>query len=474
MLELLPTFIGYLVVLIAIAIYAGTRTTNLNDYSIGARSLSSSTAALSAGSSDMSGWLLLGLPGAIFATGLVEIWIVVGLIAGAWLNWTFVANRLRVASTLFGDAITIPQFLALRTAATNKSLAIVASLALIVFFTIYVSAGFIAGGKLFETVLGIDYIWALVIGGSIVMVYTVVGGFLAVCWTDAFQALLMLVVLIAVPMLALGFESEPNSVNLATETLWNWSEYSVLGVLGLLSWGLGYFGQPHILARFMAIHDANAVGSARTIGMSWMILACVGAVAVGYAAMHVVPNLEDPETALIVLSEMVLNPWIAGIIVAAILSAVMSTVDSQLMVLSTVLVNDVLNPSKRQLMYSRMCVIVVALAAAACALNPDSQIFGTVSLAWAGIGSSFGACILFSLFYRGTTSESLLAAIVAGTVVTIIWHHLEGSIFDVYALLPAFCAACIVLYAVARAYPNQEAEQRFEQLERKLELGAAA
>ena len=477
MYELLPSFIGYLLVLVMIAIYAGTRTSNINDYSIGGRSLSSSVTALSAGASDMSGWLLLGLPGAIYVAGLVESWILVGLVIGAWINWTYVANRLRVASTLYGDAITIPQFLALRTGATSKTLAIVASIALIVFFTVYVSAGFVASAKLFESVLGIEYMWGLLIGVAVVMTYTAIGGFLAVSWTDTFQALLMMVVLIAVPAIALSFDLNVESsfsgeAVAATQATWNWGAYSILGVIGLLSWGLGYFGQPHILARFMAIREANSMRSARAIGMSWMVLSSVGAVAVGYAAIMLFPVLPDEELALIVLSEVVLSPWIAGIVVAAILAAVMSTVDSQLMVVSTVLVNDVVNPRAKQLLFSRICVIAVALVAAIFALDPNSRIFDIVSLAWAGIGSSFGSCVIFSLFYRGTTSKSLIAAIVTGMVVTIVWHYLEGGIFDVYELLPAFVLASLALCIVAGAFPEPEASSLFEKLEERLGLRA--
>ena len=479
MYELLPSFIGYLLILVMIAIYAGTRTSNMNDYSIGGRSLSSSVTALSAGASDMSGWLLLGLPGAIYAAGLVESWILVGLVVGAWINWTYVANRLRVASELYGDAITIPQFLALRTGATSKTLAIVASIALIVFFTVYVSAGFVASAKLFESVLGIEYMWGLLIGVAVVMTYTAIGGFLAVSWTDTFQALLMMVVLIAVPAIALSFNLSAESsftgeTVAATQNTWNWGSYSVLGVIGLLAWGLGYFGQPHILARFMAIREASAMRSARAIGMSWMVLSSVGAVAVGYAAIVLFPVLPDEELALIVLSELVLSPWIAGIVVAAILAAVMSTVDSQLMVVSTVLVNDVVNPQAKQLLFSRVCVIAVALVAALFALDPNSRIFDIVSLAWAGIGSSFGSCVIFALFYRGTTSKSLIAAIVTGMVVTIVWHYLKGGIFDVYELLPAFVFASLALYIVARAYPEPEASKLFEELEKRLGLRTAA
>ncbi|MXW52708.1 MAG: sodium/proline symporter [Gammaproteobacteria bacterium] len=477
MYELLPSFIGYLLVLVMIAIYAGTRTSNMNDYSIGGRSLSSSVTALSAGASDMSGWLLLGLPGAIYVAGLVESWILVGLVVGAWINWTYVANRLRVASTLYGDAITIPQFLALRTGATSKSLAIVASIALIVFFTVYVSAGFVASAKLFESVLGIEYMWGLLVGVAVVMTYTAIGGFLAVSWTDTFQALLMMVVLVAVPTIALSFDfnvdpSLGEATVEATQNTWNWGAYSILGVIGLLAWGLGYFGQPHILARFMAIREANAMHSARAIGMSWMVLSSVGAVAVGYAAIVLFPVLPDGELALIVLSEVVLSPWIAGIVVAAILAAVMSTVDSQLMVVSTVLVNDVVNPQAKQLLLSRGCVIAVALVAASFALDPNSRIFDIVSLAWAGIGSSFGSCVIFSLFYRGTTSKSLIAAIVTGMVVTITWHYLKGGIFDIYELLPAFGLASLALYVVARMFPEPAANDLFERLEDRLGLRA--
>ncbi len=469
MLELLPTFVGYLIVLVAIAVYAGMRTSTMQDYSIGGRSLSSSVTALSAGASDMSGWLLLGLPGAIYLTGLVEGWILIGLVVGAWINWTYVANRLRIASTLYGEAITIPQLLSLRTAAKTKMLPIVASIVLIIFFTVYVSAGFIASAKLFESVLGVEYLLGLSIGVVIVMTYTAIGGFLAVSWTDAFQALLMMVVLVVVPTMALNLDLSAAGASVdATRDIWNWEAYSFLGVLGLLSWGLGYFGQPHILARFMAIRNPQAIPTARTIGMSWMVLSSVGAVAVGFAAMTALPLLEDKETALIYLSDLVLSPWIAGIVIAAILAAVMSTVDSQLMVVSTVLVNDVANPSSKLLLYSRLSVVLVAAIAAMLALDQESRIFDVVAFAWAGIGSSFGSCVLFSLFYRETTSNALVGAIVTGTATTIIWHYLKGGIFDVYELLPAFLLASGALVLISKLKPDEEAIERYEKLEESL------
>ena len=444
----------------------------MSDYVIGGRSISSPVAALSAGASDMSGWLLLGLPGAIYASGLVECWIVIGLVVGAFLNWSLIAKRLRLASVVWGDATSIPEVLKLRVATKQPLLEIVAAIAIVVFFTIYVSAGFIAGAKLFESAFNMDYTWALLLGALIVLCYTALGGFLAVSWTDTFQALLMMLVLILVPILAFSV-GDVNTVDLnSAPPIWDGNKYGVLGVIGLLAWGLGYFGQPHILKRFMALKRPSDVSAARFIGMTWMVVSCLGAVAVAYAGLYLLPGIADKETILIKLSEILLNPWIAGVVIAAIMAAAMSTVDSQLMVISTSIVNSSLFRQKNTLFFNRIGVIVVGIIALLLALDPNSKIFGTVSLAWAGIGASIGPCVLFTLFYRKTTAPALIAGIATAVIVVPIWNELlTGGIFDIYALLPAFILSSIVIWFVSRQWPDELAQARFDEFKRQVESG---
>ena len=470
---LLTAFIAYLVALFLVALYANYRTKSMADFAIGGRSISSPVAALSAGASDMSGWLLLGLPGAIYLSGLVELWIVIGLVVGALLNWSFVAKRLRVASVVWGDATSIPHVLRLRVAANGPLLEIVAAVAIVIFFTIYISAGFIAGAKLFESVFNLDYAWALLLGAFIVLCYTALGGFLAVSWTDTFQALLMMLVLVIVPILAFSVGGPNVNVNATTPPVWDAGAYGVLSVIGLLAWGLGYFGQPHILKRFMALRSPDDARAARTIGMSWMVISCIGAVAVAYAGLHLLPRIEDEETILIKLSEVLLNPWIAGIVIAAIMAAAMSTVDSQLMVITTSIVNSRWLNDRAALFVNRIGVIAVGTIAVLLALDPDSKIFGTVSLAWAGIGASIGPCVLFSLFYRKTTGPALIAGILVAIVVVPIWNEiLSGGIFDIYALLPAFVLSSLVIWSVSYLWPNELAKKNFDEFIDRMDSGS--
>ena len=461
---LYTAFIAYLIALFLVAVYANHRTKSMSDFAIGGRSISSPVAALSAGASDMSGWLLLGLPGAIYLSGLVELWIVIGLVVGALLNWSLVAQRLRVASVTWGDATSIPHVLRLRVAAKGPLLEIVAAVAIVVFFTIYISAGFIAGAKLFESVFNLDYTWALLLGAFIVLCYTALGGFLAVSWTDTFQALLMMLVLVVVPILAFSVGNPNENLNTTTPPVWDANAYGILSVIGLLAWGLGYFGQPHILKRFMALKNPEDARTARAIGMSWMVISCLGAVAVAYAGLHLLPRIADEETILIKLSEILLNPWIAGVVIAAIMAAAMSTVDSQLMVITTSIVNSRWLSDRTALFVNRIGVIVIGTIALLLALDPESKIFGTVSLAWAGIGASIGPCVLFSLFYRKTTGPALILGILVAIVVVPIWKEwLSGGIFDVYALLPAFLLSSIVIWIVSRLWPDELAQAHFDE-----------
>jgi len=456
-------FIAYFVVIAGIGYASLRRTHGLDDYAIGGRSLKAPVAALSAGASDMSGWLLLGLPGAVYALGLSQAWIVIGLVAGAWCNWKWVAPRLRHASAVLDGARSLPQLFARRMGGQQRALTVVATLVVLGFFTLYTAAGFVAGAKLFSTTLGLDYATALWLGVAAIMLYTAVGGFLAVSWTDFFQALLMMGALTVVAVLAFA-ELPAERADIAIGAM------APLGAVSLAAWGLGYFGQPHVLARFMAIESVAAVPRARRICMSWMVVSSAGALAVGvlgapyFAASGT--GLADPETVFIALCQALLHPVVAGIAVAAILAAVMSTVDSQLLVTATALVDDLPRiskrvPSERQLLLaSRLTVIAVAAGAGAVAMDPDSEVLGLVAYAWAGLGASFGPALLFTLFWRRTTANGLIAGMVVGAATVVGWRGLEGGVFDLYELLPAFLAACLAIWVVSLVESADPASER--------------
>lgn len=461
-------FIGYFLVIAAIGAYALARTKDVADYALGGRKLSAPVAALSAGASDMSGWLLLGLPGAVFAGGLWEAWIIIGLAVGAWANWRLVAPRLRIDTHALRDALTLPQFLARRTVG-GRSVRITASMVILVFFTLYTSAGFVAGAKLFEQTLGLDYQLALLIGVIVIMAYTALGGFFAVSWSDFFQALLMLLALVVVPAMAwtdVDVAARERLGHEATEfiALSRIDEVGWLGLIGLIAWGLGYFGQPHILARFMAISSASKVPQARRIAMSWMVISGAGAILVGLVGFARFGSLDDPETVFIALSQAVLNPYVAGIVIAAILAAVMSTVDSQLLVASTAIVQDVLDVQNHPLRVSRIMVIVIAVVACLLALDPQSTVLGIVAYAWAGLGASFGPAVLFCLFWRQTNPIGVVLGMVVGALTVIVWRNLSGGLFDLYEIVPAFCASSLVIYVAGLFAPSDVARQQFEAL----------
>ena len=456
-------FIAYFVVIAGIGYASLRRTHGLDDYAIGGRSLKAPVAALSAGASDMSGWLLLGLPGAVYALGLAQSWIVIGLVAGAWCNWKWVAPRLRHASAALDGARSLPQLFSRRMGGDRRALTVVATLVVLGFFTLYTAAGFVAGAKLFSTTLGLDYATALWIGVAAIMLYTAVGGFLAVSWTDFFQALLMMGALTVVAVLAFAeLPAERGDITIGA--------IGPLGAISLAAWGLGYFGQPHVLARFMAIESVKAVPRARRICMSWMVVSSAGALAVGafgapwFAASGT--SLADPETVFIALCQALLHPAVAGIAVAAILAAVMSTVDSQLLVTATALVDDLprisgsVLPERQLLLASRITVIAVAAGAGAVAMDPESQVLGLVAYAWAGLGASFGPALLFTLFWRRTSANGLIAGMVVGAATVVGWRELEGGVFDLYELLPAFAAACLAIWVVSRFGSGDPASER--------------
>ncbi len=468
-LPLLVTFIAYLLGILYVGIKAYRRTHDLGDYILGGRKLGSVVTALSVGASDMSGWLLLGLPGAIYLSGLSEVWIGVGLVIGAYCNWIFVAKPLRVYSQHASNSLTLPDYFENRFNDRSRVLRLLSAVVILLFFTFYTASGLVGGAILFENSFGLDYSVALLSGAFIIVSYTFIGGFLAVVWTDAIQALLMLVALLIAPLTVFtsagdsaGVWQQIQVVNPQSTDLF--ANLTLLGWVSLMAWGLGYVGQPHILARFMAIESPAKLESARRIAMWWMIIVLLGSIATGMAGIAYFSDqpLDNPETVFIALSQSLFNPWIAGIIIAAIFSAIMSTIDSQLLVSSSVISEDFyrvfIRPQaseKELLMVSRAAVIAIALLALLIAGDRESRVLDLVSYAWAGFGAAFGPVIVFSLFWRKMTALSAVVGMLLGAVTVVVWSNLNGRIFDLYEILPGFAFASVAIIAISLLKPEE-------------------
>ncbi|WP_432453995.1 MULTISPECIES: sodium/proline symporter PutP [unclassified Agarivorans] len=464
------TFIAYLIVMLSIGIYAYKRTSNSEDYFLGGRSLGPWPAALSAGASDMSGWLLLGLPGYAYAAGIESFWLAGGLLVGTWLNWLLCAKRLRTYSIVVNNALTIPEFFAQRFEDKSKLLQTISALFILLFFLFYTSSGLVAGGKLFETVFGLNYTTAVIVGTICVVSYTLFGGFLAVSWTDLVQGLLMSAALVIVPIAA--FEGSFGDLNMALHaknpellSLWNDAKgqpLSAVAIISLIAWGLGYFGQPHILARFKATRSNKDITTARRIAVSWTALSMAGALLIGmvgivYVDAHMGGSIKDGETIFMLLVNAIFHPVVAGILLAAILAAIMSTADSQLLVSSSALAEDfykqVLRPNaspKEVVQVGRLAVVGLSIIALMLAMNPESSVLGLVSYAWAGFGAAFGPAILLSLFWKDMNRNGALAGVVIGGVTVVLWKQLEGGIFDLYEIVPGFILASAAIILVSK------------------------
>ncbi|ABS64692.1 sodium/proline symporter [Parvibaculum lavamentivorans DS-1] len=458
------TIILYLLAMLALGVAAYRFTRNLKDYILGGRQLGGAVAALSAGASDMSGWLMLGLPGAIYASGLNQIWIAVGLVAGALLNWRFIARRLRRYTERAGDALTIPDYFENRFADRSRVLRVASAFVILIFFTIYTSAGLVSGAILFEQVFGLDYRIALLVGTVSILSYTAIGGFLGVCWTDTVQGVMMFLALLIVPAVAITSMGGWGATMTATSAVAPagvfdaFHDTGVIGAVSLMAWGLGYFGQPHTLARFMALRDERDMPAAQMIGMTWMVLALYGAIATGLAGIgyFAAAPLDNPETVFLSLSQSLFNPWIAGILLAAVLAAIMSTVSSQLLVSSSVIAEDfwkrLLRPQAEAgelLNIGRGSVFVISIAAFLLALDRDSSVLSLVAYAWAGFGAAFGPVVVLSLFWRRMTRDGALAGMVVGAVTVIVWKQFSGGIFEIYEILPGFIFASIAIAGVS-------------------------
>ncbi len=483
-LPMIVTFAIYILGMIAIGFFAFRATRNFGDYILGGRRIGSVVTALSAGASDMSGWLLMGLPGAVFLFGISKSWIAIGLIIGAYFNWLLIAGRLRVFTEINHNSLTLPDYFSRRFEDKSSLLRIISALIILVFFTIYCASGIVAGAKLFESTFGISYGWAMLAGAGATIAYTFIGGFLAVSWTDTIQASLMMFALILTPIMvtvnAGGFSDAMAHIQSLNPDYTNlFAHMDFIAIISLLGWGLGYFGQPHILARFMAADSHEVMKNARRISMTWMVLCLGGAITVGFFGIaffaehpefsYLIDNGKH-ERIFIELSKLLFNPWIAGILLAAILAAVMSTLSCQLLVCSSAITEDFyrafFRPKAKQqelVWVGRAMVLLISVIAILLAINPNNSVLDLVSDAWAGFGAAFGPIIIFSVFWSRMTRNGALAGMIIGAVTVLVWINFNW--WNLYALIPGFLfsSIAIVIFSVVDKKPNQQISENFEQ-----------
>lgn len=466
-LAIINMFILYIGVMMAIGVYYYRRTRNMSDYFLGNRKLGAWVTSLSAEASDMSGWMLMGVPGFAYLAGLNAGWIAVGIAIGTWANWHFVAARLRKYTELANNSLTLPEFLENRFEDKSGLLRVVPAIFILIFFIIYTSSGFVSAGRLFETVFGIPYQYAIFIGAGSVVFYTLVGGFLAVSRTDFIQGIMMFFAILVVPITAgmsmggLGATiAAIDSVQHSMLEPFTKPDGSVLGIVelvSLLAWGIGYFGQPHILVRFMAISSSKEIKQATRIAMTWVVVSLAAAVAVGMAGrVFLAEPLQgtESETVFLVMTNTMFPPVVAGLILSAVLAAIMSTASSQLLVAASAFAQDFYRTLTRKetdqkelVWISRASVLVIASLAIFLGLNPNSFILDMVAYAWAGFGAAFGPALLMSLFWRRTTRNGVLAGIIVGGVTVLVWKQL--ALFGLYEIVPGFVFSLVAIYVVS-------------------------
>ena len=498
----LVAFAAYLLMMVTIGAFYMKRNKDADDYFLGGRGLGGWVAALSAQASDMSGWLLMGLPGSVYALGTGQAWIAVGLFIGTVLNWYIISARLRRYTIRANNSVTFPEYLENRFHDKKKVLLLVSSIVIVVFFLVYTASALAAGGKLFASVFGVDYTLALTIGAAVILAYTFMGGFMAVCTTDFIQGTLMLVALLVVPLLAyfimgpenmtesLAASNVPGGVDGYLNLFSNGeSAYGPIEIISQLAWGLGYCGMPHILTRFMAIKSEKELKKSRVIATVWVAISLGMAVIIGVVGRaYLFPTVlgEGAVSTENVFIEMITQlftkdlslAFIGGIFLCGILAAIMSTADSQLLITASSASKDiyqgVINPkadSKRVLAISRVTVIVVAILAYLIALDPNSSIMGLVSNAWAGLGSAFGPTIVFSLFWKRANMPGAVAGIISGGLTVIIWDYIPlvggqtlGAATGLYSLVVGFAIslALILIVSLCTKEPDAEIIREFE------------
>ena len=467
------TMVLYMGICLGLGVLAWRRTRTLGDFILGGRSLGSWVTALSAQATDMSGWLLMGLPGLAYASGFDSVWLLLGLAVGTWLNWRWVAAPLREATARLGDALTLPDYFERRFEDRSRLLRTLTAGFILVFFVFYTSSGFVAAGRLFEALFGLPYVEAMLWGTAVMLAYTFLGGFLAVSWSDVLQGSLMFIALVMVAALGLALAGGPGETLARLEALDaslldpfaadGGETLGAIGILSLLAWGLGYAGQPHILARFMAAKSAGHITVARRVAMGWVIVVMVAAVVVGLTGRLVLPQPltgTDSEKVFIVMSTTFLHPALAGICLAGVMAAIMSTASAQLLVASSAFAQDFYgslfrrDAGRAELLWTgRLAVLGIALLAFVMALDPDSTVLGLVAWAWAGFGAAFGPAIILSLYWPRMTRAGALAGIVVGGVTVIAWKQFAhlGGVFALYELLPGFVLSALAIVLVSRA-----------------------
>lgn len=481
-LTIINTFVLYIGIMMAIGVYYYRRTRNMSDYFLGNRKLGAWVTSLSAEASDMSGWMLMGVPGFAYLAGLNAGWIAVGIAIGTWANWHFVAARLRKYTELADNALTLPEFLQNRYHDTTNLLRIVPAIFILIFFVIYTASGFVSAGRLFETVFGIPYEYAIFIGAGSVIFYTLVGGFLAVARTDFIQGIMMFFAILVVPicgtMASGGFErtlAEIASVQASMLQPLTKPDGSTLGaieLISLLAWGIGYFGQPHILVRFMAIRTSGEIRQATHIAMTWVVLSLAAAVAVGMVGrVYLTEPLTGTasETVFLVMTNELFPPIAAGLILSAVLAAIMSTASSQLLVAASAFAQDFYrtlihkDAEQSELVWiSRASVLVIASLAVFLGFNPNSFILDMVSYAWAGFGAAFGPAILMSLFWKRTTRNGVIVGIIVGGVTVLVWK--QFALFGLYEIVPGFLLSLLAIYGISLLgeSPAQDIQETFD------------
>ncbi len=476
-------FVIYLGVMVVIGMKYYNKEDDMSEYILGGRKLPPIAVAMSAQASDMSGWLLTGLPGLayiLYAGTSEAIWTAVGLALGTYLNWFFVARRLRKYTQVAGNAITLPDFFENRFRDKKHILRMVSGIFTVIFFLVYTSSQMVAGGKLFTTVFDMDYTLGMIIVAIIVLAYTALGGFTAVCWTDTIQGIIMFFALLIVPIVACVHVGGPGAVaenlaQLTDETLHFFPETTgghidSLLLASALGWGLGYFGQPHILVRFMAIENSEMIKTSRRMAMVWVVLTLSAAVLVGLIGKAFMPDLADGETVYMEMIDALFNPVLAGVMLIAILAATMSTASSQLLVTASSVSRDIYailfkkEGEEKQLVWvSRVAVVAVSVIAIFLGLDPNSSIFSLVSCAWGGIGATFGPLILFSLFWKRMTLAGAIAGMIVGGVTDLLWYNLSGGVFDIYEIIPGFLfsSLAIIVFSLLTK-PSKEIVEEFE------------
>ncbi|ASL66408.1 Proline symporter PutP [Bacillus cereus] len=477
----------YMAGMLYIGYWSYKKTSDLSDYMLGGRGLGPAVTALSAGASDMSGWMLMGLPGAMYATGLSSVWIAIGLLIGAYANYLIIAPRLRTYTEVANDSITIPDFLENRFKDRTKILRFVSAIVILVFFTFYASAGLVSGGRLFENSFNLDYKIGLFVTVGVVVAYTLFGGFLAVSWTDFVQGCIMFIALVLVPIVAFtdvgGVTETFNTIKQVDAShLDMFKGTTILGIISFLAWGLGYFGQPHIIVRFMAITSIKDLKTSRRIGIGWMTISIIGAMLTGligiayYAKNNA--TLQDPEMVFVTFSNILFHPYITGFLLSAILASIMSSISSQLLVISSAVTEDFYktffrrNASDKELVFiGRLSVLVVAMIAVVLAYHPSDTILTLVGYAWAGFGSAFGPVILLSLYWKRTNKWGVLAGMIVGAVVVIAWVQIPSLKAIMYEMVPGFFCSLLTVIVVSllTKEPVKAVHREFNEMEAILE-----